>query len=526
MECIVQLPQEDNGKMEKRKSMRERGDKDPQFKEAKIASPKIRREQEIKTMDGGCDYFDPQDVNPIQGRIDGQPQTAINCPEVAAMGGSSSNNLEDNLRLNFFLEDLSKTNPPSEVGMGIDLQQQLRFDLEQEYNSHLMQDMLQDSHSQLEHRNWEQDMQEMDIHQQQQIEQQQQMPLPHDLQCFNSAAYLNPPYTTPDLLNLLHLPRCSVTSMLPASSIAFNSPESKHNNFNTLDMFSELPMTDSTSASTILYDPPLQLSFPPQPPIFRDLFHSLPLHDYSLPGSRGGPYLGGVDDRDGNGGVFQEGDGRQFDDSLLDFRRELPRSGKGEAKGFATEKQRREQLGDKFKALASLVPTPTKTDRASVVSDAIDYIKELHRRINELKILVEKKRCARERRKRLKVEDDASNEIESSSVTADRDQPFNGSLRSSWLLRKSKETMVDVRIIEDEVNIKLTQRKKANFILLVAKILDELQLELLQLAGGNIGDYYIFMFNAKIGEDSSVYASAIANKMIEVLDRQHLNISC
>lgn len=133
-----------------------------------------------------------------------------------------------------------------------------------------------------------------------------------------------------------------------------------------------------------------------------------------------------------------------------------------------------------------------------MVSDAIDYIKELHRRINELKILVEKKRCARERRKRLKVEDDASNEIESSSVTADREQPFNGSLRSSWLLRKSKETMVDVRIIEDEVNIKLTQRKKANFILLVAKILDELQLELLQLAGGNIGDYYIFMFNTKV----------------------------
>ena len=58
--------------------------------------------------------------------------------------------------------------------------------------------------------------------------------------------------------------------------------------------------------------------------------------------------------------------------------------------------------------------------------------------------------------------------------------------------------MVDVRIIEDEVYIKLTQRKKASFLLLVAKILDELQLELLQVAGGNIGDYYIFMFNTKV----------------------------
>lgn len=312
---------------------------------------------------GECDYFDPQDINPIPRGTDGP----TNCPDLAAMGGISSNNLEDSLRLsNFSLEDLSKTNPPSEGGMGIDLQQQLQFDLEQEYNSQLMQDMLQDAHAQFEHRNWEQDVQEIGIHQQQQMEeqhQQNQMPLPLDLHCFNSAAYLNPPYTTPDLLNLLHLPRCSVPSMLPTSSFAFNSPERKHNNFHTMDMLGELPMTDSASVSTILYDAPLQLSFPPQPPTFRDLFHSLPQHNYTLPGSRGGSYLGGVDDRDGDGGVFQEGDGRQFDNSVLDFRREMPGLGKGEARGtnhFATERQRRNQLNEKYKALRSLVPNPTK----------------------------------------------------------------------------------------------------------------------------------------------------------------------
>lgn len=43
--------------------------------------------------------------------------------------------------------------------------------------------------------------------------------------------------------------------------------------------------------------------------------------------------------------------------------------------------------------------TTTKSDRASLVGDAIEYIKELIRTVNELKILVEKNRCGRERSK-------------------------------------------------------------------------------------------------------------------------------
>lgn len=135
-----------------------------------------------------------------------------------------------------------------------------------------------------------------------------------------------------------------------------------------------------------------------------------------------------------------------------------------------------------------------------MVGDAIEYIRELLRTVNELKLLVEKKRCGRERSKRHKTEDESTGDVKSSSsIKPEPDQSYNESLRSSWLQRKSKDTEVDVRIIDDEVTIKLVQRKKINCLLFVSKILDELQLDLHHVAGGHVGDYYSFLFNTKVG---------------------------
>nr|CAD1828654.1 unnamed protein product [Ananas comosus var. bracteatus] len=166
-----------------------------------------------------------------------------------------------------------------------------------------------------------------------------------------------------------------------------------------------------------------------------------------------------------------------------------------------------------------------KDDRATIISDTMDYIRELGRTVNELKLLVEKKRRKKERGKEVLIGEELVGDMESSSVKPFIDEgehhASNGSLRSSWLQRKSKETFVDVRIVEDEVTIKITQRKRMISCLLTAsRILDELQLELLHLSGGIIGDCHIYMFNTKIPEGSSVYASAVAKKLIEVMDVQ------
>lgn len=62
-------------------------------------------------------------------------------------------------------------------------------------------------------------------------------------------------------------------------------------------------------------------------------------------------------------------------------------------------------------------------------------------------------------------------------------QEINGDIRwSSWIQRKSKKCHVDVLIVDDEVNIKLTE-KKDNFLLHAAMVLDEFQLDLVHAVG-------------------------------------------
>ncbi|KAJ4759048.1 basic helix-loop-helix (bHLH) DNA-binding superfamily protein [Rhynchospora pubera] len=325
------------------------------------------------------------------------------------------------------------------------------------------------------------------------------------MQCPN-IPFTNTQFTaTPDLLNLMHLPRCTLTPPgFSASLRPSNYP---------FDICHELPGVPMGDTGLMLNtDVSMPLGYnPTQSHLLRDLFHSLPKNGI----------FSSEDERDamvGLGGeIFQEMNGVPFENTLLERKRELGR-GRGKA-NFATERQRREQLNEKYKALKSLFPNPTKSDRASIVGDAIEYIHELNRTVKELKLLLEKKKLGR----RVKMEENSTADMESSTLgpTVDQENNINGTLRSSWLQRRSKESLVDVRIVDEEVNIRLTQKKRSNSLLYASKALDELQLELMHVSVGSIGDHHIFMFNTKIHEGASVYASAVAKKLLEAMEKLH-----
>ncbi|MCL7021673.1 hypothetical protein MKW94_005464 [Papaver nudicaule] len=280
-------------------------------------------------------------------------------------------------------------------------------------------------------------------------------------------------------------------------------------------------------------------NFHSQSPIFRELFE--PPQNYGV----GSSMFGG--EMDEPRGVYQqqnEADNngmRQFENLVSDFKREMnintQAGGRTRTNGLGVagshgnkhttrvEKIKREYLSGQYKALSLLVPNPSKPDRASVLASTIDYINELKGTVDYLKILVDKKRNARKRK--LNIENNGNMENSStmpaSSTNIDRDQSsLNGQVRSSWSQRKSKDTEVDVRIIDTDVTIQLIiQRAKMINLLSVSRILDELQLDLLHVSSGCIGDYHSFWFNTKILEGSSLYASAIAKKLIEGVEKNY-----
>ncbi|RCV23746.1 hypothetical protein SEVIR_5G029100v4 [Setaria viridis] len=191
------------------------------------------------------------------------------------------------------------------------------------------------------------------------------------------------------------------------------------------------------------------------------------------------------------------------------------------------EKQRRQRLTEKYNALMLLIPNRTKDDRATVISDAIEYIQELGRTVEELTLLVEKKR------RRMELQGDvvdaapavavaaaAAGEAESSEGEVAPPPPAvqRQPIRSTYIQRRSKDTSVDVRIVEEDVNIKLTKRRRDGCLAAASRALDDLRLELVHLSGGKIGDCHIYMFNTKIHPSSPVFASAVASRLMEVVD--------
>ncbi|CAN8247592.1 unnamed protein product [Cochlearia groenlandica] len=119
---------------------------------------------------------------------------------------------------------------------------------------------------------------------------------------------------------------------------------------------------------------------------------------------------------------------------------------------FSKDRERRVRFNDQFLELYNLIPNPKKKDRASVIKEVTNYIKKLSKKIEEFKILVEKKRIAKKLKSKNKNKAIANGEEEEGDTLiyipySETDQScFNNSLRCYLLKRKTKFNEVDVGI--------------------------------------------------------------------------------
>ncbi|KAL2643198.1 hypothetical protein R1flu_010785 [Riccia fluitans] len=199
---------------------------------------------------------------------------------------------------------------------------------------------------------------------------------------------------------------------------------------------------------------------------------------------------------------------------------------------FATERQRREHINEKYHTLRSLVPNPTKPDRASIVLDAINRIQELK---NELDTLTAEK-MEREKRKQTRKMATTMKRTRLDGLVDGTDQQENiadqllyhdhdtaGTSRElrALSIKKTSEhgTEVRIRIINDQVEVNVKQKHKPQFLLRVIELIEaNLKLRVLESNGGRIQNYNVYRFTMMMTRESRAVIHFMATTLIETLD--------
>ncbi|XP_024386994.1 uncharacterized protein [Physcomitrium patens] len=191
---------------------------------------------------------------------------------------------------------------------------------------------------------------------------------------------------------------------------------------------------------------------------------------------------------DGSGGPYEveEGAGNGADQSIGKG------NGKGKrglpAKNLMAERRRRKKLNDRLYTLRSVVPKITKMDRASILGDAIEYLKELLQRINEI-----------------------HNELEAAKLEQSRSMPSSPTPRSTQGYPatvkeecpvlpnpESQPPRVEVRKREGQaLNIHMFCARRPGLLLSTVKALDALGLDVQQAVISCFNGFALDLFRAE-----------------------------
>ncbi|KAF8008125.1 hypothetical protein BT93_K1957 [Corymbia citriodora subsp. variegata] len=115
------------------------------------------------------------------------------------------------------------------------------------------------------------------------------------------------------------------------------------------------------------------------------------------------------------------------------------------------ERQRREKMNQRFYALRSVVPNVSRMDKASLLSDAVDYIKELRSRIAELDAKLAMSEWPSP--KRLKTRRDVASSGDASETTSRKDSSTTAVTASDVL--GPREMAVEVKVVGREAVVQV-----------------------------------------------------------------------
>jgi hypothetical protein len=196
---------------------------------------------------------------------------------------------------------------------------------------------------------------------------------------------------------------------------------------------------------------------------------------------------------DGSGGPYEveEGAGNGMENPKGKGKKGLP------AKNLMAERRRRKKLNDRLYMLRSVVPKITKMDRASILGDAIEYLKELLQRIADIHNELEA----------AKVEHRSLPSSPSGALTPGTTQVYPTVKEECPVLPnpESQPPRVEVRKREGQaLNIHMFCARRPGLLLSTVRALDALGLDVQQAVISCFNGFALDLFRAEQAKDMEV----------------------
>ncbi|XP_020219605.2 transcription factor ICE1 [Cajanus cajan] len=164
------------------------------------------------------------------------------------------------------------------------------------------------------------------------------------------------------------------------------------------------------------------------------------------------------------------------------------------AKNLMAERRRRKKLNDRLYMLRSVVPKISKMDRASILGDAIDYLKELLQRINDLHNELESTPPGSLLPPSTSTSFYPLTPTPSTLPTRVKDELYPGALPSP----KNQAAKVEVRVREGRaVNIHMFCTRRPGLLLSTMRALDNLGLDVQQAVISCFNGFALDVFKAE-----------------------------
>ncbi|KAL0927196.1 hypothetical protein M5K25_001359 [Dendrobium thyrsiflorum] len=199
-----------------------------------------------------------------------------------------------------------------------------------------------------------------------------------------------------------------------------------------------------------------------------------------------------------------------------------------------SERRRREKLNEKFLILRSLVPSISKVDKASILADTIEYLKELEKRVEELEFCREElDPDMRERRKHPDITERTSdnygnNELiscQKPSTNKRKACEINDSEAEQQLL-SSKNVVIDINVtmIDKEVLIELHCPWRDFLLLDIIEAMSNLHLDAHSVRSSTVDCTAAISLRAKFMSTKMASPGMIKRSLQRVIGKGHINL--